>query len=209
MKHWTLRYFIFKIQQSFLSINYISTRHRPESISWMLEPGFLAVVRYLAPLPSPLPSPNSKLDRRHTGRLRKRENLLTGEAVLWTRIRMFWASWIRIRILLWSSKKSKKISIPSVFWLVYDFFISEKDVNVQDPNLLVKGMEPWTRIHTKMSRIRNTVERGGGRSQITRRRESLGLFIIHWILPGIAPTLEELLHRAGSGIPLLEQEHRS
>jgi hypothetical protein len=42
-------------------------------------PGFLAVYD-LDPPPSPHPpSPVSKLDRRHTGRLRKRENFLTGE----------------------------------------------------------------------------------------------------------------------------------
>ncbi len=34
---------------------------------------------YMAPRPPPLPSPDCKLDRRHTERLRKRENLLTGE----------------------------------------------------------------------------------------------------------------------------------
>jgi hypothetical protein len=31
------------------------------------------------PPPHPPPSPSSKLDRRHAGRLRKRDNLLTGE----------------------------------------------------------------------------------------------------------------------------------
>ncbi len=41
-------------------------------------PGFLTVYD-LAPPPSSLPSPVSKLDRRHTGRLRKRENFLTEE----------------------------------------------------------------------------------------------------------------------------------
>jgi hypothetical protein len=34
---------------------------------------------YLAPPPAPNPFPVSKLDGRHTGRLRKRDNLLTGE----------------------------------------------------------------------------------------------------------------------------------
>ena len=37
-------------------------------------PGFFMI----CPLPPP-PSPVSKLDRRHTGRLRKKDNLLTGE----------------------------------------------------------------------------------------------------------------------------------
>ncbi len=40
-------------------------------------PGFLAVIYDLAPPPPPLPF--SKLDRRHTERLRKRDNLLTWE----------------------------------------------------------------------------------------------------------------------------------
>jgi hypothetical protein len=40
--------------------------------------GFLAVVKFgFFPFPSPLPSV-SKLDRRHTGSLRKRNKLLTG-----------------------------------------------------------------------------------------------------------------------------------
>ncbi len=40
-------------------------------------PGFLAVVWFVSSHPFP-PSSFSKLDRRHTGRLRKRDNLLTG-----------------------------------------------------------------------------------------------------------------------------------
>ncbi len=36
--------------------------------------------------PRPHPSPVSKLDRRHTGRLRKRDDLLTGEGRAWSRI---------------------------------------------------------------------------------------------------------------------------
>ncbi len=40
-------------------------------------PSFLAVVLFGSTPPPPLPG--SKLDRRHTGRLRKRDNLLTGE----------------------------------------------------------------------------------------------------------------------------------
>ena len=40
------------------------------------EPGFLAVVSF-GSSPTPSPSPVSKLDRRHTGRLRKRDDLLT------------------------------------------------------------------------------------------------------------------------------------
>jgi len=45
------------------------------------EIGFLAVVSLLAlpPPPPPPHSPISKLDRRHTGRLRKRDNLLSEE----------------------------------------------------------------------------------------------------------------------------------
>ncbi len=41
-------------------------------------PGFLAVV-WFASSPTPPPPPLSKLDKRHTARLRKRDNLLTGE----------------------------------------------------------------------------------------------------------------------------------
>jgi hypothetical protein len=40
-------------------------------------PGFIA--DNLAPPSPPTPSPGSKLDKRYIGRLRKRENLLTGE----------------------------------------------------------------------------------------------------------------------------------
>jgi hypothetical protein len=45
---------------------------------WIIyrEPGFLAVVLFDS---FPPPSPVSKLDRRHTGRLLKRDNFLTGE----------------------------------------------------------------------------------------------------------------------------------
>jgi hypothetical protein len=38
-------------------------------------PGFLAVV---APPPTPPPSPVSKLERRHTGRVRQKEKLVDG-----------------------------------------------------------------------------------------------------------------------------------
>ncbi len=43
--------------------------------------GFLAVVIWLLLLPPPPRCPVSKHDQRHTGRLRKRRNLLTGEGV--------------------------------------------------------------------------------------------------------------------------------
>jgi hypothetical protein len=53
-------------------INYITSSW--PKVYWMIYrgPGFLD----LAPIPT---SPNNKLDLRHTGRLRKRDNLLTGE----------------------------------------------------------------------------------------------------------------------------------
>ncbi len=41
-------------------------------------PGFLAVLLF-GSSPAPSPSPVSKLDWQHTGRPRKRENLMTGE----------------------------------------------------------------------------------------------------------------------------------
>jgi hypothetical protein len=41
--------------------------------------GFLATYNLAPPHPFPSPSPISKLDRRHTGKLRKRENIQTGE----------------------------------------------------------------------------------------------------------------------------------
>jgi hypothetical protein len=46
------------------------------------EPGFLGVLLY-GPYTPPPPalSPVSKLDRRHTGRPRKRDNFLTGEGM--------------------------------------------------------------------------------------------------------------------------------
>ncbi len=42
-------------------------------------PGFIAVELELLELAPPPPSPVSKLDRRNTGRLRKKDKLLTGE----------------------------------------------------------------------------------------------------------------------------------
>ncbi len=49
---------------------------------WMIyrRPGFIAVYDFFDPHPTTLPpAPVSKLERRHTGSLRKRDNLLTGE----------------------------------------------------------------------------------------------------------------------------------
>jgi hypothetical protein len=43
------------------------------------ESGFLGFVCFVDPPPPPSPSPVRKLDQRHTGRLRKRDSLLTGE----------------------------------------------------------------------------------------------------------------------------------
>ncbi len=69
-------------------------------------------------------------------------------------------------------------SIPYVFWHLYNFLPLKNDVNVpvpvpskskcqckvqwrelQDPDPLVKGTEPWIPIRTKMSRIRITDSR--------------------------------------------------
>jgi len=57
-----------------------------ESIEWYIE-GQAFSPSYFVPNPPP---PDSKLDRRHTGRLRKRDNLLTGEGG--------WG-WVRSRII--------------------------------------------------------------------------------------------------------------
>ncbi len=100
------------------------------------------------------------------------------------RIRMFWVSWIRIRILnlfvpiriLPSTSKKRKKNLDfycfvTSLWL----FIFEDDENVPskrnkhcwrfeghwrkeqdpEPDPLVKGTDPRIRIRTKMSRIRN------------------------------------------------------
>jgi len=42
----------------------------------------------------------------------------------------FWASWMRIQILLSSSKNSKKTLIPTVWWLLFYFLSLKNDVNV-------------------------------------------------------------------------------
>ncbi len=47
-----------------------------------------------------------------------------------TRSTCFWASWIRIRILLSFSKNSKKTLISTVLWLLFDFWPLENDVKV-------------------------------------------------------------------------------
>jgi hypothetical protein len=62
----------------------------PESIEWFKKgPGFLAVVWFGSSLTlSPLSSV-SKIKQRHTGKLRKRDNFLTGEEGMgWTRSRI-------------------------------------------------------------------------------------------------------------------------
>jgi hypothetical protein len=52
----------------------------PESIGWIREDQPFSPSYDLAPPPAPTPSsPARKLDRRHTGGLRKRDNLLMGE----------------------------------------------------------------------------------------------------------------------------------
>ncbi len=63
---------------------------RPESAYWMSyrEPGFLPVVWIGSSPTLSVPSPISKLDWRHTLRLRKRDNLLTGGG--WARSRIIW-----------------------------------------------------------------------------------------------------------------------
>ncbi len=51
----------------------------PESSEWFMEGQAFSRWYYFAPSPLPLPSPVRKLDRRHTGRLRKRDNSMTRE----------------------------------------------------------------------------------------------------------------------------------
>jgi hypothetical protein len=54
-----------------------------ESIEWFIEDqAFSLSMIWLIP-PSPTPLSRHKLDRRHKGRLRKRDNLLTGEGGQW------------------------------------------------------------------------------------------------------------------------------
>jgi hypothetical protein len=59
-----------------------------ESIEWFIE-GRAAFRRkiWLVVHPLPLPLPSRKLDRRHTGRQRKRDNLLTEGGGVWGRAR--------------------------------------------------------------------------------------------------------------------------
>jgi hypothetical protein len=52
----------------------------PESTGWLIEDQAFSPPDVLSP-PPPQSPPVSQLDRRHTERLRKRENLLTGEGV--------------------------------------------------------------------------------------------------------------------------------
>ncbi len=51
---------------------------RPENIEWFIESQAFSRSYYLAPRPPPPSSPVSKLDRRHTRRLRKRDNVAGG-----------------------------------------------------------------------------------------------------------------------------------
>ncbi len=51
----------------------------PESIKWFTEDQAFSPSYDVAPRPPPSPSPVSNIDRRHTGRLRMRDKLLTGE----------------------------------------------------------------------------------------------------------------------------------
>ncbi len=48
-------------------------------VSYVIEGQAFSRSYDLAPSPSPPPSPGSKLEQRHTGRLRKRDKLLAGE----------------------------------------------------------------------------------------------------------------------------------
>ncbi len=89
--------------------------------------------------------------------------------------------WIRIRILLSVSKNSKKNLDSYCFVTSFGLFLSLKNnlyvpskgnkqktfflnlffvgiLKVSDENLLVRGMDPRIRIHTKMSWIRNPGE---------------------------------------------------
>ncbi len=76
----------------------------------------------------------------------------------------FWASWIRILILLSLTKNSKKnLDFYCFFLLLLDFFkISillaswTSLMKMQIPDPLVRGMDPRIRIRTKMSWIRST-----------------------------------------------------
>ncbi len=56
---------------------------RPESIEWFIDDQAFSAVVWFGSSPTTLcsSSPDSKLDRRHTGRLRKRDNLLLGRGV--------------------------------------------------------------------------------------------------------------------------------
>ncbi len=51
----------------------------PESIELIIEDQAFSRSYDLAPCPTPAPAPVFNLDRQHTGRLRKTDNLLTGQ----------------------------------------------------------------------------------------------------------------------------------
>ncbi len=66
---------------SSMDLEIIHTSVRAECIEWFVEDQTVSPLYYLAPPPPPphFSHHYSKLDRRHTGRLRKRDSLLTGE----------------------------------------------------------------------------------------------------------------------------------
>ncbi len=77
-------------------------------------PGYLAVVWF-----GSSPTPVSKLDRRHTGRLRKRDNFLTGEGGRggWPRGKSYdrKEAWSSIIHSILSISGSKPLSLPGVY----------------------------------------------------------------------------------------------
>ncbi len=93
------------------------------------------------------PPPVSKLERRHTGRLRKRDNLLTGEGGGWGGVKSYERAWSSI-----------------THWILCD------PISCTSGNCL--SFSVFLRVAG-----RTTDRRGGkGRGQIIRRRESLVLY---------------------------------
>ncbi len=99
-------------------------RIQPESIKLFIEGQAFSQSYDSAPCPSPPPSYVSKLDRRYTGRLRKRDNMQSGEMG-----RGGWASERLVVLAIVSSGALRKIC-----WFV------DPDLMVQDPGCLLAGV---------------------------------------------------------------------
>ncbi len=106
-----------------------------ESIEWFLEGQAFSCPYYVAPNPSPSLAPISKLDWRHTGRLRKSDNLLTGDGGTARKLGLVSCTWFKTLVRYYTLND----------WLlcmrIFLSFLSDKEVQASQETKRVESNE--------------------------------------------------------------------